>query len=112
MGDRANIKIQSDGNSELYFYTHWNAYKLPKTLQDALKRKLRWNDESYLNRIIFCEMVKDVENRETGFGISTVLCDGSDRIITVNPDKNTVEIQGKVWTFNEYIECDVEKIQF
>jgi hypothetical protein len=70
MGDRANIHIIETEGAGIYFYTHWTGYKLPQTLQVALARgKDRWNDETYLNRIIFSEMIKNNVLDETGFGL-------------------------------------------
>lgn len=102
MGDRANIKIKSK-DGEMFFYSHWTGSKLPITLQDALKRKQRWDDVQYLNRIIFCEMIKNNVEKETGYGLSTVIGDGI-VIAEVNTDKQTVTFKNATYTFDEYIE--------
>ena len=69
MGDRANIVIENDAG-RIYLYTHWAGYSLPETLRSALERgKSRWDDESYLTRIIFCEMVKGSEADLTGMTV-------------------------------------------
>ena len=106
MGARGNIVIvQQASDNDLYFYTHWNGYKLPKTLKEALIRgKNRWNDEPYLARIIFCEMIKDDLMEETGFGISTYECDNNHENLVVDVDKQTVQWQDNVWSFAEYVE--------
>lgn len=119
MGDRANIyMVQNDGkDAGLYFYTHWSGSELPETLQLALKQgKDRWNDEQYLGRIIFCTMVGS-DKGNTGFGITTYLCDGGYKLLVVNAEKQTVGVSAswdsievvKSWTFDEYVALDFSK---
>lgn len=103
MGDRANVKVVA-GDSEVFLYTHWNGTELPTIVQNALDRGQRWDDHSYLARIIFCEMVKDEVDGETGFGISSVVGDGDNRIITVNVDKQTVSYSGGDYTFRSFLD--------
>lgn len=103
MGDRGNI-IVKDRESTVYLYTHWTGSDLPETIREALKRgKDRWNDGSYLARILFCEMVKGEEMENTGFGISSTYGDGGTDI-TVNVNDQTVTDQnGKGASFSNYI---------
>jgi len=104
MGDRGNIKV---GN--VYLYTHWGGSGIKELLKKALKRKERWNDEAYLTRIIFCEMIEGDVEGETGFGISTHICDNEYNILEVDCEKQEVrEVtkQGelvKKWSFEEFI---------
>lgn len=113
MGDRANIYIHHGKRKGIYFYTHWSGTDLPETLQNALKRKLRWEDEAYLNRIIFSEMIKDSIEEETGYGISLQKQDGNDRILNVDTEKKTVSIGKKrIWTFEKFISEDINKISW
>lgn len=92
MGDRANVAVQSDGK-RVYFYTHSSGYCLPETVRAALARNLRWDDSSYLARIIFCEMVRDCERGETGFGISPEPTDNEYPFLVVNINDQTVTIE-------------------
>ena len=105
MGDRANVKIVEEGSpgysSTVYLYTHWNGTELPKTVQTALARRERWDDPYYLARIVFCEMVKGQEREATGFGISSVVGDGTERIIML--EDKTVTLNDKTYTFEEYL---------
>lgn len=72
MGDRANIRVVEEQGGTLYFYTHWSGTELPATLAVALDAgRGRWNDESYLSRIIFSRMVREDIDGETGYGLST-----------------------------------------
>src|SRR3990167_4589370 len=71
MGDRGNVVFKYTDGNKVYFYTHWSGSSLKQTVQDALKRgKERWDDESYLARIVFSEMIKDDVMDLTGYGIA------------------------------------------
>lgn len=123
MGDRANVLVkESDNDPGVYLYTHWGGTELPIVLQNALRKRWRWDDCSYLTRIIFCEMVKGEEMDECGYGISTFAPDGQDRVLVVNCSDQTVKTQGdphypewsckeQTWTFEEYIALDIENPQ-
>lgn len=105
MGDRAHIKMltpsKDDNKSGVYMYSHWGGYRLPQVLAKALDRgKSRWGDESYLARIVFSELVRDDIDGETGYGLSTTLGDGGDRILTVDAIAQTVH------TTNTYDDTD------
>lgn len=92
MGDRANIVVQVDGG-QIWLYTHWTGRELEDTLRSALARgRDRWDDQPYLTRIIFCEMVKlDGGDGLTGFGIALVEQDSNHPHIYVDIDKKTVK---------------------
>lgn len=112
MGDRGNIVVREKGSSDIYFYTHWNGYKLPFVVQEALKRgQDRWDDPPYLARIIFCELVKGYEMETTGFGISCYECDNEHPHFIINMTDQKVERDGECWTFNEYISLNVSKLK-
>ena len=69
MGDRGNIVVRDTDGKDVVLYAHWTGGDLAAVARRALAREWRWTDESYLARIIFCEMVKGHEGGETGFGI-------------------------------------------
>lgn len=106
MGDRGQIRVR-DGGSEVILYTHWGASDLETTLASALKRGCsRWNDCSYLARIIFCEMVRDDIEGLTGFGIQTRSSTDSEKDIVVQRGVIEVIEGGRVtWTgsFDEFL---------
>jgi hypothetical protein len=105
MGDRANVKYIEDDKNVIHFYTHWSGTELPETLRVALERgKERWDDSQYLARIIFCEMVRGAERALNGFGISTRVGDGEDRVVTVDVVNQTVTLSGKTLSFQEYVD--------
>lgn len=68
MGDRANVVIRH-ANEEVWLYTHWGGSSLPGLVHRVLKRQARWNDPSYLARMIFSAMIANDIHGETGFGI-------------------------------------------
>lgn len=99
MGDRANVFI-----SGVYLYTHWGGAGLPYVVQDALKKKWRWDDDAYLARIIFCEMVKKDLEGETGFGISSYMIDNEHPVIELNCENETISFQSNgTMPFADYI---------
>lgn len=126
MGDRANIKLIQRVKGEerpIYLYTHWAGSSLPFTLQSALAKRWRWSDDSYLARIIFCEMVKGSEGEETGYGIAIYRPDNEHIVIEVDAEKQEVrflafnswdDCEGpptKVWSFDEYVMATAADIE-
>lgn len=110
MGDRANVKFKYHDDSVVYFYTHWNGNDLPVLVRDALIRgRERWNDPSYLARVIFCEMVRDNMEGVTGYGISTRIEDNNRLLTEVNTSESVVrflEEDGAIvheWSFEDYV---------
>ncbi|KKL14977.1 hypothetical protein LCGC14_2510200 [marine sediment metagenome] len=103
MGDRGNIVVHG-----VWLYTHWGGSDIKKDLQKALQRHLRWDDYIYLTRIIFDQM-KGNDFGETGFGISTKMCDNEWNILEVDCDhqvvieKTEAGQEVKKWTFEEYV---------
>lgn len=94
MGDRGNIVIRQDGTNanDVWFYTHWSGSEIGETVKAALARKLRWEDPSYLARIVFDELTKGRQGDETGFGISCQLQDNEHPIVVVDVPKQCVWI--------------------
>lgn len=97
MGDRGNIVIRQESESnrsDVWFYTHWYGYGVNKVVQKALAKKRRWDDESYLARIVFDELTLGKQGQETGFGISTRMQDNEHPIIILDvPAQNVLEIE-------------------
>lgn len=105
MGDRANVRVLAESwPTDVYLYTHWTGTELPGIVQSVIAREERWTDPSYLGRMIFSAMVKDHIDAATGYGISSTVGDGDDRIITVDVDRQAVTMpDGRDWTFPEFI---------
>lgn len=113
--------LQSD-KSQIWLYSHWGGSELPERLKRGIAAgKGRWNDESYLTKIIFGHAVPE-ENwkEETGYGISGRIQDNGHPISVVDVPRQKVFtmdegllIEGKVpdgftpdpkrvWSFEEY----------
>lgn len=71
MGDRGNIVFKRKGTADLYFYAHWSGTDLPAIVKHALAKRQRWDDPSYLARIVFDVLTEGHHSTETGFGIDT-----------------------------------------
>jgi len=99
MGERSEIELYYSKNKEIYLYSHWTSIdELRQILASALIRgKDRWNDESYLARIIFSDMIEDDIKSLTGYGISPNSM--GDYQIKVNLIDQTIE----GLTFEEFI---------
>jgi hypothetical protein len=123
MGDRGNIVIKQHGHKDdtsyLYFYTHYSGSDMPETVQNALKRgKERWDDEQYLARIIFCELIKDDVSGLSGAGISTYMGDNEHDFIVVDAEKQTISrvkegdpgaTPKKSWSFEQFLKVNIGK---
>ena len=110
MGDRANVVIKSEGENDLFLYTHSGGYNLPTVVQHALQRGVRWEDDAYLARIIFCEMIKGRESEETGYGISTYEIDSERPTIFIDCRYQHVTIHGYSYPFKDFCEIDTVDI--
>lgn len=107
MGDRSNIRLTYSDGQHVCFYTHWGGSELKDTLKAALQRgRDRWDDESYLARIIFSEMIKEDVDGLTGYGIAPYLGEENNETLNVNLPKKTVALGDHngdySWTFEEY----------
>ena len=104
MGDRGNLVMVESTGKEIYFYTHWDGYNLPSILQAALKRgKGRWEDETYLARIILSEMIQHSVLDNTGYGISTYETDKNHANIYVKSTTKQVMWKDQIWSFQEFV---------
>lgn len=96
MGDRANVYVKDfNEGSGTYLYSHWGGTELPQIVQTVLAKRARWDDNPYLARMIFCEMVKDEVDGETGYGISASVGDGDSRVLVVDPNTQTLWREGR-----------------
>jgi len=114
MGDRGQVKIIHWDDKEIYLYTHWGGGELEASVKKTLSKRSRWNDDSYLTRMLFCDMVEGYEKDETGFGIQTVPNDDAGITITINPENQTIEVNrgGEITfdgSFKDFIMTVVDK---
>ena len=105
MGDRGNIcMLMRDGN-RVYFYTHWTGSQLKKILIGALTRgKSRWDDEPYLARIIFSEMIQNNVMGLEDYGISSYKTDNEHPIYYVDIENQEVTVEDVSYAFEDFIE--------
>jgi hypothetical protein len=90
MGTRAQCLIEDEG---IYLYQHWDGDDLFDKVVKAVNGpvgKNRQDDPEYLARIIFCEMVKGCEGRETGYGIGISQHADIEYLVTVNCNEKTI----------------------
>ena len=112
MGDRANVKVlYGYDHPPVYLYTHWGGHDLPATVHGALKRKERWDDPSYLARIVFDAMVGG-DKGTTGHGIAPYLPDNEHPIIVLDSDNRKIFLEtetGSMMTKPQSMEEFLEK---
>lgn len=91
MGDRGNIVVkQGRGHAPVWLYTHWSGCDVPLILQNALKRKERWDNEHHY-------LVVDPD-------------EGTVAVIAQRDGAADQPLAGKVlarWTMTEYIELPI-----
>lgn len=103
MGDRSNIVVVQPDNSRIWLYGHWMGEDNYRVVGEVLSQRLRWNDAPYLARMLFDKMTEGNVDQETGFGISTYMCDNEYFIVVLRPDQ-TVVLEQYIWGQNELTE--------
>lgn len=114
-----NICVLERFGGRTYLYTKDRGWETFVILKNALGRgQKQWNDEQYLSRIIFCEMLKGSNLDDTqGFGISSFVGDNLLPIFVVDTLNNrvlmedgralnTCPIIGFSWTFNDFLNLE------
>jgi len=71
MGDRSNVVVVDESGGAVWFYSHWRGKSAFLRAQEAIAKRWRWGDASYLARIVYDAIVVGEEGSESGFGIST-----------------------------------------
>ncbi len=112
MGDRANCIVQANGSPDLYLYTHWGGHDLIETIQVAIRKGDRWDDPSYLARIIFDQMTFGEQGNPTGYGISTRMGDGGDQVVFVDTHKQEIRVGQQSWTFEDFCQADISAVNY
>jgi len=95
MGTRAQcfIKDSSNVGQGVYLYQHWDGDGLLDTVVNAVQSpagRVRQDDPEYLARIIFCAMVKEDVEGETGYGIGTHPRSDIQYLVTVDCKNKTI----------------------
>ena len=97
MGDRSNIVVQEADGSRIFLYGHWMGEESIQVANRVLSKRVRWSDSPYLTRMLFSEMTRGAYDEETGFGISTTMCDNEYPIIVIEPSSQTAWLEVYVW---------------
>ena len=93
----ADTHDETDERKSIFIYSHWGGgetYKesnLADSVKRALAKKLRWDDESYLARMIFSEVIKDDIEGETSYGLAPESMDEEFPRIVIDLQKKTVD---------------------
>lgn len=111
MGDRSNVKIINSKDKSVYLYTHWYGDKLLENVHTALSRKQRWTDDSYLTRIVFCEMLRHgyrddplkAFDDECSFGISALEPENEYQNITLDCEKEEITVGALKSSFENFV---------
>jgi hypothetical protein len=94
MGERSNIIIENQDGNRVYLYGHWMGEQSIEIVGTVLDRGLRWYDEGYLTRMLFCEMTReDTSDGELGFGITTYLCDSNYPSIVIDCTMQKIHLE-------------------
>jgi hypothetical protein len=94
MGDRANVVIIDQWRPDpphVHLYTHWGGDELAADVSKAIARRQRWDDPTYLARIVFNAMGAG-EDGETGFGIATAPPDNQHPLLYLDTAKQCARI--------------------
>jgi hypothetical protein len=98
MSNSSNIVIEEANkvfSQRIYLYGHWMGEESIQVVLDVLARYRRWDDQSYLTRMLFSRMVREDIDGEFGFGISL------SRTVTDYPDIVLRPNECLIWLENE-----------
>jgi hypothetical protein len=94
---------------KVVIYTHWGGSNMASDLAEALARgQSRWDDVTYLARVIvsgFCGGAGI--NEVTGIGIAPYDMDTQQEDIMLDLVKRRVEIGDSTWSYQEFINLEL-----
>jgi hypothetical protein len=95
MGDRSNIVIEQADGGRIFLYGHWMGSDAINVVTQVLARRQRWNDETYLARMLFSKMTEgEPVDAETGYGIGTYPADNDGYpFIVLKPASMTIFLE-------------------
>lgn len=127
MGDRSNVAIILDYKlmEQVWLYSHWDGPGLALKVREAINKRWRWDDESYLTRIIICHCIAENWSEEMDYGISCSIGDNNYPVLVVDIPRKRVWFVNKDepltggritkhnggWTFEEFALMDADKLQ-
>lgn len=102
LGTPATINLECNEGT-IHIYQHWDGYDIAKTVANALDRgRSRWDDDEYLNRIIFSEVIKDDIDGETGYGLGIGHYSESYQV-DISHGNQRVAYDGEEYSFEEFV---------
>ena len=104
MGDRGIVKLVFENSSQICIYSHWEGSNLVSLVREAIAKKWRWDDPTYLARIIVDYVTKSGRDKEDSWGLATSEndCDGTVAIV-VYLARNTVNWDGIERSFESFL---------
>jgi hypothetical protein len=113
MGDRVMVNVKEDEKDKgVFLYGHWSGDETPRLLQKALKKHWRWDDASYLARIIFEQMTIGQRDTETGYGIMNhAISTDHGSAIEVWVEENIIRHGDKKASFDDFINLSATKLK-
>lgn len=107
MGARANIRFRFDDENSIYLYGHWDGPRLAENLAEHLATEVargRWNDESYLCRVLVHRILNDMGDPDsaTGHGLAPYEVDNEYPITIVDLPTQQVMIGDSVWSYQAF----------
>lgn len=112
MGARSNVYITDStdaaydhGQRGIYIYSHGSGPELPEKVRDALAfGRGRWDDSTYLTRILIDQITKDARDQETGYGVGLTSGENSFPMVTVDLGNQTARVgDAPAVPFAEYV---------
>jgi hypothetical protein len=107
MGARRQVVLYEGKEKDpfLYVYSHWGGADLEGEVARGLFRgRPRWDDSSYLARILVSELVRSDIDGLTGFGLSGEPFGGLQyEDIEIYLATRRVCIDDEVWDFDEFV---------
>lgn len=112
MGARGTIGVVDVDGAAVWLYTHWNGDALADVLQEALSRRERWDDASYLARIVFEVLLGNDRGGTTGFGIQAhpapdanveyLVADTRTQTVKMVPRRKPDAAPLQAWSFEDF----------
>lgn len=109
MGDRGQVRFKDLG---IWFYTHWNGYRLHINLQASIEEaKDRWDDKAYCARIIIGSLCAEYNGESTGAGILNNSIESEHPECVLDIENNTVFYAGFLYSFTQFIQKDFGQVE-
>lgn len=104
MGARTNFELK-DNEGSIWLYSHWGGDTKAADLAYALeKARPRWSDFTYAMRIVVSQLIGELWDSETGYGLSTYETgEESYEPLSVDFYNKIVSYDNVQYTFEEFV---------